>query len=168
MAIASRFWVPATTTIAANPAAVHFVTGNTIVNSTNPTSSVQALAAYEAAGLPTKNVVSATSGGSIAASGWPTTILGNGFVGAHLFAGVGETNFVGGAGEQYLMARQAADVLLSRHWRWRRPDGFDAQAKDVINLSGIDANLAAPRPAGTSTFIGSAHSAAPALRCVIN
>ena len=118
---------------------------------------MQALAAYEAAGLPTKNVVSATSGGSIAASGSsPTTILGNGFVGAHLFAGVGETNFVGGAGEQYLMARQGANILtyLAIGDGGDQMAAFDP-AKDVIDLSGIDANLTAPG-LQNFTFIGSA------------
>jgi Right handed beta helix region len=45
------------------------VSGNTGVDFSNPTQSTQALAAYVAAGLPTANVVSASSGG-ISASGW--------------------------------------------------------------------------------------------------
>ena len=118
---------------------------------------MQALAAYVAAGLPTENVVSATSGGSIAASGSaPTTIMGNGFVGAHLFAGVGETNFVGGYGSQYLMGGQGANILtyLAIGDGGDQVAAFDP-AKDVIDLSRIDANLTAPG-VQNFTFIGSA------------
>ena len=41
-------------------------------------------------------------------------------------------------------------------------------AKDVIDLSGIDANLAAAPASRTSPSSAPPHSAAPALRCVIN
>ena len=86
-------------------------TGNTIVDFTNPAYAVQALAAYEAARLPTANVVSATSSANVVARGWaPTTIVGGAFAGAHLFAGAGETNFVAGA-HQYLFGGQGANIL---------------------------------------------------------
>ena len=134
------------------------VTGNTIVDFAESHLLMQALAAYVAAGLPTKNVVSATSGGSIAASGWRTTtiISRNGFVGAHLFAGVGETNFVGGYGSQYLMGGRARNILtyLAIGDGGDQVAAFDP-AKDVIDLSGIDANLTAPG-LQNFTFIGSA------------
>src|SRR6185437_7652212 len=87
------------------------VTGTTIVDPTNPAASTQALAAYEASGLPTGTVLSATSTANVVASGTaPTTLLGNGFL-VHLFAGAGETNFVGGHGEQYLVGGQHANIL---------------------------------------------------------
>ena len=113
------------------------LTGNTIVDFTNPTYSAQALTAYEAAGLPTAAVVSATSVGSFAATGSAaTTILGNGFIGAHLGAGTGETNFVGGFGAQYLFGGQGANILtyLSIGDGGDRMSAFDP-AKDVIDLS---------------------------------
>jgi hypothetical protein len=87
------------------------VTGTTIVDFSNPTASSQALAVYEAAGLPTANVVSGTSGGAGASGSAPTTILGNGFASAHLAAGSGETNFVGGLGSQLLFGGQGANLL---------------------------------------------------------
>jgi hypothetical protein len=70
------------------------VTGNTIVDFTNPVMSIEALAAYEAARLPTSNFLSATAstGNVVARGSAPTTLLGNGFAGKHLFAGTGETN----------------------------------------------------------------------------
>jgi hypothetical protein len=132
------------------------VTGTTIVDSTNPTASTQALAAYVAAGLPTTAVDSATSTANVVASGSaPTTLLGNGFA-VHLFAGAGETNFVGGHGAQYLMGGQGANILtyLSIGDGGDSMSAFDP-AKDVIDLSRMDGNLIA---AGIQnfTFIGSA------------
>ena len=133
------------------------LTGNTIVDFTNPTYSTQALTAYQAAGLPTAKVVSATSAGSFAATGSAaTTVLGNGFIGAHLGAGTGETNFVGGFGAQYLFGGQGANILtyLSIGDGGDRASAFD-QAKDVIDLSRMDADIT---KAGVQnfTFIGSA------------
>jgi serralysin len=133
------------------------VTGNTIVDFTNPTYSMQALAAYEAARPPTTNVVSAASAANIIATGSaPSTLLGNGLVGLHLYAGAGETNFVGGYGSQYLMGGLGANILtyLSIGDGGDRMSGFDP-AKDVIDLSRMDANLTV---AGVQnfTFIGSA------------
>jgi hypothetical protein len=87
------------------------VTGNTIVDFSNPTASTQALAAYQAAGLPTANVVSGTSGGAAASGSAPTTLLGNGIASVHLAAASGETNFVGGFGPQELFGGQGADIL---------------------------------------------------------
>jgi hypothetical protein len=133
------------------------VTGNTIVDFTNPIYSTQALSAYEAGGFPTKNVFSATSSRGVAASGsMPTTILGNGFVGAHLVAGAGETNFIGGYGSQLLYGGLGANILtyLSIGDGGDRMCAFDP-AKDVIDLSRIDANLTTPG-VQNFTFIGSA------------
>ena len=88
-------------------------TGNTIVDFTNPTPSIQAQAAYQAAGVPTANVISATTGNvwAIASGSKPTTIFGNGIVGEDLQAGAGETNFVGGAGTQHLYGGQGVNIV---------------------------------------------------------
>ena len=141
-------YFPSTTSVAT-------VTGTTIVDSTNPTASTHAMAAYVAAGLPTASVDSATSTANVVASGSaPTTLLGNGFL-VHLFAGTGETNFVGGHGTQYLMGGQHANILtyLSVGDGGDSMSGFDP-AKDVIDLSRMDANLTVPG-VQSFTFIGS-------------
>ena len=133
------------------------VTGNTIVDFTNPTSSTQALAAYKAAGMPTAKMVSATGAALFAATGSAaTTILGNGFLGAKLAAGTGETNFVGGFGAQYLYGGQGANILtyLSIGDGGDRVSAFDP-AKDVIDLSRIDADIT-KTGVQNFTFIGSA------------
>jgi hypothetical protein len=133
-------------------------TGNTIIDFTNPTPSILAQAAYEAAGVPTANVVSATTGNvwAIASGSKPTTIFGNGIVGEDLQAGAGETNFVGGAGAQHLYGGQGVNIVTEL----AMSDGGDSMAgfnpaKDVIDLSHIDANLTT---AGVQnfTFIGTA------------
>lgn len=88
------------------------ISGNTTVDFTNPTYSANALAAYIAAGLPTPIVVSGTSGGAGETGKVPTTLLGNGYVSAHLgAAGSGETNFVGGYGPQVLLGGHGANIL---------------------------------------------------------
>jgi hypothetical protein len=132
------------------------ISGNTDVGFSNPTASTNALAAYVAAGLPTANVVSGTSGGAGASGSAPTTILGNGYVSAHLGAGAGETNFVGGYGQQLLFGGQGANILtyLALGDGGDLMSAFDP-AKDVIDLSRIDADIVT---AGVQnfTFIGSA------------
>src|ERR1700677_2985200 len=132
------------------------ISGNTDVGFSNPTASTNALAAYVAAGLPTANVVSGTSGGAGATGSAPTTILGNGFVSAHLGAASGETNFVGGCGQQLLFGGQGANILtyLALGDGGDLMSAFDP-AKDVIDLSRIDADIVT---AGVQnfTFIGSA------------
>jgi hypothetical protein len=133
-------------------------TGNTIVDFTNPTPSILAQAAYTAAGVPTAGVISATTGNvwAIASGSKPMTIFGNGIVGEDLQAGAGETNFVGGAGTQHLYGGQGVDIVteLAMSDRGDTVSGFDP-AKDVIDLSHIDANLTT---AGVQnfTFIGTA------------
>jgi hypothetical protein len=129
------------------------VTGTTIVDFSNPTASTQALAAYKAAGLPTATVVSATG----ATRSTLTTILGNGIASAHLGAAAsGATNFVGGYGYQILFGGQGANILtyLAIGDGGDRMCAFDP-AKDVIDLSHIDANITT---AGLQnfTFIGTA------------
>ncbi len=132
-------------------------TGNTTIDFTNAAPSIQAQAAYQAAGLPTTNVVSATTSNvwAIASGSTPTTVLGNSIVGEDLQGGAGETNFVGGAGAQHLYAGKGANILtyLAVSDGGDTVAGFDP-AKDVIDLSHIDADLTA---AGVQnfTFIGS-------------
>ena len=64
----------------------------------------------QAAGVPTADVISATAGSvwAIASGSKPTTIFGNGIVGEDLQAGAGETNFVGGAGNNTSTAVRAS------------------------------------------------------------
>jgi hypothetical protein len=87
----------------------------------------------------------------------PTTLLGNGYVGAHLgAAGSGETNFVGGYGQQLLFGGQGANILTYL----ALGDGGDIMsafdpAKDVIDLSRIDGDIITPG-VQNFTFIGSA------------
>ncbi len=145
------------------------VTGTTMVDFSNPTASTQALAAYQAAGLPTANVVSGTSGGAGGSGSAPTTILGNGFVSAHLGAGAGETNFVGGAGSQDLFGGLGANILtyLAIGDGGDRVANFDP-AKDVIDLSHIDADITQPG-VQNFTFIGTApFSGDPQVRYQLN
>jgi hypothetical protein len=132
------------------------VTGITDVDFTNPTYSTTALGAYVAAGVPTANVVSGTSGGGGATGSAPTTVLGNGYSGAYLGAGSGETNFVGGYGMQFIFGGQGANILtyLALGDGGDRMSAFDP-AKDVIDLSRIDADITTPG-VQNFTFIGSA------------
>jgi hypothetical protein len=99
----------------------------------------------------------------------PTTILGNGFVSAHLGAGAGETNFVGGAGSQLLFGGQGANILtyLAIGDGGDRVANFDP-AKDVIDLSHIDADITQPG-VQNFTFIGTAaFSGGPQVRYQLN
>ncbi|MGB7976430.1 MAG: right-handed parallel beta-helix repeat-containing protein [Roseiarcus sp.] len=130
------------------------VSGNIAVDYTNPAASTQALAAYVP---PTTNVVSGTPGGAGATGTVPTTLLGNGYISAQLgAAGSGETNFVGGFGEQILHGGQGANVLtyLALGDGGDVMSGFDP-AKDVIDLSHIDADILTPG-VQNFTFMGSA------------
>jgi hypothetical protein len=124
------------------------MTGNTIVDFSNPTESTNALKAYQA-GVPTTNV--APSVGSAL-----TTVYGNGVAAAHLAASPGATNFVGGLGSQLLFGAQGANILtyLAIGESGDRVSAFDP-AKDVIDLSHIDADITTP---GVQNFalIGSA------------
>ena len=130
-------------------------TGNTIVDFTNPAPSTQAQAAYQA---PTTNVVSATTSSvwAIASGSTPTTVFGNGIVGEDLGAGTGETIFVGGAGTQHLYGGQGANIFtyLAVSDGGDTLSNFDP-AKDVIDLSHIDANITTPG-LQSFTFIGTA------------
>ena len=130
------------------------VSGLTTVDFTNPTDSINALAAYVAAGPPTANVVS--YGGPAASGSAPVTILGDGVASAGLAAASGETNFVGGYGEQLLFGGQGANILtyLALGDGGDLVTAFDP-AKDVIDLSRIDGDMVTPG-VQNFTFIGSA------------
>jgi hypothetical protein len=133
------------------------VSGNTAVDFSNPTASTQALAAYVAAGLPTANSWS-VNGGSQGPGGppGPMTTIGDGVVSQHLGAGATETNFVGGYGQQLLFGGQGANILtyLAIGDGGDLVTAFDP-AKDVIDLSRIDADILTPG-VQNFTFIGSA------------
>ncbi len=126
------------------------VIGNTIVDFSNPSASTQAQDAYQAAGVPTTPLVAAPGAPA------PTTIFGDGVAGQHLGASPGETNFVGGAGSQFLFGSQGANILtyLAIGDSGDRMSGFDP-AKDVIDLSHIDADITTPG-VQNFTFIGTA------------
>ena len=148
------------------------VSGNTEVDFASPTYSANALVAYEAAGLPTANVVYGTSTVPATATGSaPTTLIGNGFVSSGLgAAGTGETNFVGGYGEQLLFGGQGANILtyLALADGGDNVAAFDP-AKDVIDLSRIDGDIITPG-VQNFTFIGAAsfNGAGPEVRYQLN
>ena len=132
---------------------------NVIFDYTNPIYSEDAWASYEAAGLPTANLVVSTDGSTISNSNPGSTTL-YGSSGAELFGSEGssETNFVGGYGRQLTFGGRGANIftyLSPANSTAADPDlvySFDP-AKDVIDLSQIDADLTA---AGVQnfTFIG--------------
>jgi hypothetical protein len=124
------------------------MTGNTIVDFSNPTESTNALKAYQA-GVPTTNAALP----SVPAL---TMVFGNGVAAAHLAASPGATNFVGGLGSQLLFGAQGANILtyLAIGDGGDRMSAFDP-AKDVIDLSRIDADITTPG-VQTFTFIGEA------------
>ncbi len=133
-------------------------TGNVTFDYSNPAYAANAWAAYQAAGLPTKNVLVSTGGSTINASSetGSTTLYGSAV--AHMYGGIGENNFVPN-GRNYIFAGGGANIFT-----YLSPTGDTAQsgiaaingfdpAKDVIDLSHIDADLTA---AGQQnfTFIG--------------
>ena len=86
----------------------------------------------------------------------PTTVFGNGVAGARLIASSGATNFVGGIGSQTLYGGQNANIVtyLAIGEGGDRMENFDP-AKDVIDLSNIDADIFTPG-VQSFTFIGDA------------
>ena len=128
--------------------------GNEIIDFTNPTYSTSAWAAYEMAGIPTPSLAVSTGNAiSPASSAVPATLYGSGFK-IHMYGDNGETNFVGGSGVQYMSAGRGANIFTdltisdSTPWGYDEISNFDS-AKDVIDLSHIDANLTA---AGLQSF----------------
>ena len=132
--------------------------GNVDFDWTNPMYAAGAWAAYKAAGVPTAYTVVSTNGANIwPTSNGPTTLYGS--AGAHLYGGNYENNMVAGFGREFINGGAGANIFT-----FLTPNGdsvavnpsvignFDP-AKDVIDLSHIDANLT---QAGLQsfTFIG--------------
>ena len=132
--------------------------GNTVFDFTNPIYSTEAWTAYVAAGIPTAQLVTSTGADIKATTTSPTTLYGAGYM-VHMFGGVGETNFVGGFGRQYMFSGPGASIFTELAVSDSSASSADYiaafnPAKDVIDLSHIDASLTAP---GQSfTFIGTA------------
>jgi serralysin len=137
---------------------------NTIVDYTNRNFSTSAQAAYLAAGLPTTKVIAATGPtGNITSDPPgippPTTLFGNGYQ-IGMVGSLGETNFVGGFGRQYMGGGQGANIFTYLSIADSSPLGPDLvtnfdPAKDVIDLSRIDADIMTPGLQNFS-FIGTA------------
>ena len=135
--------------------------GNVIFDYSNPIYSTQAWAAYQAAGIQTTNLLISTGAniGSPSSTG-SVTLYSGGYDWLHMYGGLGENNFVGGSGVQYLHGGPGANIftyLSPSDSTVNAPDmvgNFDS-AKDVIDLSHIDASLAAAGVQGF-TFIGTA------------
>ncbi len=134
---------------------------NTLVSYSNPTSSAQALAAYKKTVMSPANLMTATTAGQALTSpaSTPTTLLGNSLA-TTLVGSTNETNFVAGYGGQRLLGGEGANIFTylaisdSTYNQHDNISNFDP-AKDVIDLSRIDANVTTP---GLQhfTFIGTA------------
>ena len=135
------------------------LSGNVIFDYTNPIYSTTAWAAYTASGPATANLISSTGGTIGAPSSGSTTLYGAGYK-VLLYGGANENVFVGGAGVQWPVGGAGANIftyLAISDSTPIYPDGiqnFDS-AKDVIDVSRIDANLTAPG-VQNFTFIGTA------------
>ncbi len=133
--------------------------GNVIFDYTNPAYSTDAWAADKAAGLSTPYLLVSTAGSTINAQTQtgPTTLYGS--PSAHLIGGSHENIFISGFGRQYIFGGAGANIytyLSPANSTPFAPDWINLNfsvAKDVIDLSYIDANLTA---AGVQafTFIG--------------
>ena len=135
------------------------ISGNTVFDFTNTAPSAAATAAYEASGVPTaKVIVSTTATTSLSSSAsTPTTLIGNSLA-THIYgSGTGETVIVGGGGAQYIFNGEGAniDTYLVASDGGDQISTFDP-AKDVIDFSSMDADLATPGMQQTFTFIGDA------------
>ena len=137
------------------------ISGNTIFDYTNPVYSTQAWTAYQAAGIPTQNLVVATGTGSISGTSSATTTLYGAGYNTVLGGSTTETNFVGGVGGQHMWGGMGANIFTylaisdsTANCHYDLLSNFDS-AKDVIDLSHIDADLTT---AGVQnfTFIGTA------------
>jgi len=122
------------------------VANNTVVGYANPIYSSQALAAYLKTSIAPSNVIAATTAGQTITSvaSQPTTLVGNNLAGA-LVGSSNETNFVGGDSARHLLGGAGANIFtfLSISDTTQGTEfiaNFDP-AKDVIDLSRIDANI---------------------------
>ncbi len=148
------------------PGAGVTVAGNVDIDYTNPVYAANAWTAYLAAGLPTKNLLVSSGGSAISAGSGSTTLYGS--ASAHLNGGLSENNFVAGFGREYIQGGAGANIYTFLIPNGPQESGAPAvianfdPAKDVIDLSNMDADLTTP---GTQpfTFIGtSAFTAAGA------
>ena len=129
--------------------------GNVIFDYTNPIYSTHAWAAYQAAGIQTTNLLISTGAniGSPSSTG-SVTLYGDGFQQLHMYGGRGENIFVGGSSVQNMVGGTGANIFTylspgdSTVLAADTVASFDS-AKDVIDLSHIDANLAV---AGVQSF----------------
>jgi hypothetical protein len=136
-------------------------TGNVIFDFSNPAYSTNAWAAYQAKGIVTDTLVTATAALTNigAATTGTTTLYGEG-ENIHLIGGASETIFIGGAGVQYDWGGSGKNIFSylsiadSTYMASDSVSNFHV-ATDVIDLHAINAN-----PASSSTvnftFIGSA------------
>ena len=133
--------------------------GNVMFDWTNPIYAAQAWTAYKAAGIPTHNLIVSTGGNIENTSSLSTTLYSGGFGGVHMYGGYGgstsETNFVGGYGPQYMYGGEGANIYTelsisnsTSNTGFEEIANFDP-AKDIIDLSHIDANLTS---AGIQSF----------------
>ena len=130
--------------------------GNIIFDWTNPIYASQAWTAYKAAGIPTQNLIVSTGGNIANTSSQSTTLYSGGFGGMHMYGGsVSETNFVGSYGAQYMYGGEGANIFTqlsvsdsASNTGFEEIANFDP-AKDIIDLSHIDANLTS---AGLQSF----------------
>jgi Peptidase M10 serralysin C terminal len=137
------------------------IADNTVVGYANPIYSTQALAAYVKAGVLPSNVIAATTAGQALTSvaSEPTTLLGNNLA-TTLVGSTNETNFVGGDSATHLLGGPGANIFTFLSISDAMSGGMEYiadfdPAKDVIDLSRIDANITT---AGLQhfTFIGTA------------
>ena len=141
------------------PLSAAITASNIIFDYTNSAYSTNAWTAYQAAGLPTANLLVSTGSGITSQSETaPTTLDGNGQAGIHLYGGAYENNYVTGYGRQFIFAGAGANIftyLSPANSTTALADGiagFDPN-KDVIDLSHIDANVT-PGVSQNFTFIG--------------
>jgi serralysin len=132
---------------------------NTIIDYTNTAYATDAWAAYVAAGIPTPYLEVSTSGATILGSSVSGAVTLYGSASAHVYGGNSENNIVAGLGREYLFGGAGKNIFTYLTPTGTATDSsssvitnFDP-AKDVINLSSIDADLSA---AGVQsfTFIG--------------
>jgi Peptidase M10 serralysin C terminal len=136
------------------------IADNTVVGYPNPIYSTQALAAYVKAGLPSNTIAATTAGQTLTSmASEPTTLLGNNLAKV-LVGSTNETNFVGGDSATHLLGGPGANIFTFLSISDAMSGGMEYianfdPAKDVIDLSRIDANITT---AGLQhfTFIGTA------------
>ena len=144
---------------------------NTTFDFSNPIYATEAWADYQAAGIPTAQL-QVSSGASLTGSATgSTTLYGAGYL-VHLMGTANETNFIGGLGTQYINGGAGANIftyLTFSNSTLQHPDIISnfSTAKDVIDLSRIDAN---PAVAGIQnfSFIGAAAFSGSGTRFAIS